>query len=81
MNAFSFAVGGGGDIQLVEVIVEIPTKVETSPFNVSLQQTPFQDIVIKESFTPVEMDSGFNDYTVTETFTPTQSIKFNIKEY
>jgi hypothetical protein len=81
MTAFNFAIGGGGDIQLVEVIVEIPTKVETSPFNTKWQQDTFHHIVMKESFTPIEVDSRFNDYMVTETFTPIESIKFNIREF
>jgi hypothetical protein len=80
MTAFNFATGGGGDIQLVEVTIEIPTKVETSPFNIKWQQSIFQDVVIKESFTPTEVASLFNDYRVTETFTPVESIKFNIRE-
>jgi hypothetical protein len=80
MTAFSFAIGGGGQIQIVEVTIPIPMKVETSPFGTSLGRTPFGIGTIKSDFGVVDKSPIINDNVISESFgaTPKQ-IYFNVR--
>jgi len=80
MTAFSFAVGGGGQIQIVEIEVPIPTKIETNPFGSSLNKVPFGIASIKEEFGAIDKSPTLNDNVISESFGATsKKIYFSVR--
>lgn len=80
MTAFSFAIGGGGEIQIVEVEVFVPLKVEKIPFSSLSGQTGFGTTTIRESFRQKEVYPAINDNVISEVFnTTSKKITFNVR--